>query len=194
MYKYHQANNAEKAIEMGRNALQFSADHPGALVIVASLLAELTRETDLDRDQRLAEATKDAHHALDTMDNWLATAPGVTDEQAQVFKPILASRAHLALGMVEDLRKNPAEAEKHYRASVELSSAQPDAFTFFRLAMALDAQKKYAEALTAANRAVELSATAGGQVADWAKQEQARLAKLTGQTPPAPGPAPPPKS
>ena len=193
MDRYRQANNAEKTVEMGRKVLQFDAENPTALAMVANLLAERTRETDLDRDQRLAEAMKDAQHLLDTMDNWLATAPGITDEQAQGFKPLLSSLAHAAMGMVEDLRKNPAEAEKHYRTSVELNPAQPDPYTFYRLALAQDAQKKYAEALTAANRAVELSAATGGPVADMSKKEQDRLLQLT-KTAPAPAPAPPPKS
>jgi tetratricopeptide (TPR) repeat protein len=131
------------------------------------------------------------------MDAWLATAPPpVTDQLAQSMKPVLSSFAHAAMGMVEMTRKNPAEAEKHYRASVELNTMRPEAITWLRLALALDAQKKYVEALPAANRAVELSAATPGMVAEWAKQEQARLAKLTGQPAPASAPAtpPPPKS
>jgi len=194
MYQYQQANDAGKTVEMGRKALQFDRDNPMPLLTVATVLAERTKDTDLDRDQRLAEATQDAQHALDGMDTWLATAPGITDEQAQGIKPVLIAMAHSAMGMVEDLRKNPAAAEKHYRTAVEANPAQPDAFTVLRLALALDAQKKYAEALTVANRAVELSATAGGPVADWSKAEQNRLTRLTGQAPPPPAPTPPPKS
>lgn len=196
MYQYQQANNADKTVAMGRKALQYDGDNPMPLVTVATILAERTRETDLDRDQRLAEAMKDAQHALDGMENWLATAPGITDEQAQGIKPVLISMAHSAMGMAEDVRKNPAAAEKHYRTAVDANPAQPDAFTLLRLALALDAQKKYAEALPVANRAVELSATAGGPIADMAKTEQNRLTRLTGGAPPppAPKPTPPPKS
>lgn len=199
-YRYQQSNNADKTVEMGRKVLKFDPDQPMALVTVAGVLAERTKETDLDRDQRLGEAVQHAQHAIASMDNWLKTAAGITDEQAAAIKPFLAARAHESLGVVEDKRKNPAEAEKHYRTSAEMNTAHPEALTWLRLALALDAQKKYAEALTACNRAVELSAATPGIVADWAKQEQARLAKLTGTAapPPAPAPAPapatPPKS
>lgn len=193
--RYRQANNAEKTIEMGRKALQFDPDNPTALVMVSDLLAEHTRESDLNRDERLTEAMKDAQHLLDSMDNWLATTPGITDEQAQGLKPVLASMAHAAMGAVEDTRRNPAGAEKHYRMAVELNAANPDPVTLLRLAIALDAQKKYAEALPIANRAVELSAATGGPIAEMAKTEQTRLTRLTGQAPPpAPAPATPPKS
>jgi tetratricopeptide (TPR) repeat protein len=194
MYRYQQSNNADKTVEMGGKALQFDGENPMVLVTVASVISERTKETDLDRDQRLVEATKDAQHALDSMDKWLATAPGITDQQAQGVKPVLSSFAHAAMGMVELVRKNPAEAEKHYRVAVELNTARPDPVTLLRLALALDQQKKYADALPFANRAVELSATTGGMVAERAKQEQDRLNQLTGQKPPAPTTAPPPKS
>lgn len=198
MDRYRRVNDGSKTAEMGRKALASDADNPMVLITMASVLAERTRETDLDRDQKLGEASKDAQHALDTMDDWLSKTPRLTDAQAQGIKPVLASMAHAAMGLVEDLRKNPAEAEKHYQASAELNTVQPDPLTWLRLALARDAQKKYAEALTAANRAVELSATEGGVVAQYAKQEQDRLQKLTGQKPPAPAPAPataaPPKS
>jgi tetratricopeptide (TPR) repeat protein len=194
MYRDQQSNNADKTVEMARKALQFDPDNPMVLVTLASVLSERTKGTDLDRDQKLAEAMKDAQHALDGMDYWLATAPGITDVQAQGVKPVLSSFAHAAMGMVEMTRKNSAEAEKHYRAAVDLNTMRPEAITWLRLALAQDEQKKYAEALTSANRAVELSATTPGMVADWAKQEQARLAKLTGQPVPAPATTPPPKS
>jgi len=189
MYRYQQTNDAAKTVEMGRKALQLDPDNPMALVTVGSVISERTRPTDLDRDQRLAEATSDAQHALDGMDKWLATAPGITDEQAKGVKPLLISASHAILGMVELTRKNPAGAEKHYRISLDANPANPDPVTLLRLALALDLQSKYAEALTFANRAVELSAAGGGVLAEWAKQEQGRLAKLTGQTPAPPQPA-----
>lgn len=192
MTRYQQANNGEKAVEMGRKVLQFNPDHTIALVMTATVLAERTRDTDLDRDARYAEAMKDAQHALDTIDTGLVLRADVTDEQWKSAKAILSSMAESAMGMVELKRKNPAQAEKHYRAAVELDAARPDAVIFLRLALALDQQNKYAEALAAANRAVELSAATGGTVADWAKQEQSRLSALTGQKPPAPAPAPAP--
>ena len=195
MTRYQQANNGDKAIEMGRKVLQFDPDHTIALVMTATVLAERTTDADLDHDARFAEAMKDAQHALDTIDTGLVLRADVTEEQWRSAKSILSSMAQSAMGMVELKRKNPAEAEKRYRAAVELNAAQPDAVIFLRLALALDQQSKYAEALTAANRAVELSAPTGGRVSDWAKQEQSRLSALTGQKPPAPAPAPaaPPK-
>jgi len=194
MTRYQRANNDDKAIEMGRKVLQFDPDHAIALVMTATVLAERTRDTDLDHDARFGEAMQDAQHALDSIDTGLVVRADVTDEQLKSAKTLLSSMAHAAMGMVAMKRKDLAGAEKHFRTAVELNTAQPDAVVWLRLALALDEQKKYAEALTAANRAVELSAATGGAIANSAKQEQSRLYTLTGQKPPEPAPAPPPKS
>src|SRR3984885_7640983 len=68
MHAYQQANNAEKMMEMAQKVLTFDADDPEALLGVAQVLAERTRDTDLDKDQRLAEARKNAQRALITVD------------------------------------------------------------------------------------------------------------------------------
>ena len=58
MQKYQAANNGDKMMEMSQKALTFDADDPEALVSVAQVLAERTRDTDLDKDQKLAEAKR----------------------------------------------------------------------------------------------------------------------------------------
>src|ERR1700693_11800 len=55
MHLYLQVNNGDKMIEMAQKILSYDADDPEALVGTAQVLAERTRDTDLDRDQRLAE-------------------------------------------------------------------------------------------------------------------------------------------
>src|ERR1022692_640182 len=68
MHGYQQAHNADKMLETAQKILTYDADDPEALLGVAQVLAERTRDTDLDKDQRLAEARKDAHRALVTVD------------------------------------------------------------------------------------------------------------------------------
>jgi len=67
-----------------------------------------------------------------------------------------------------------------------------------RLALALDKQTKYPEALKEVNRAVELTANdASSSVGTYARQERDRLVQLTGGTPapkPATGQVAPPKN
>ena len=58
MSMYQSANNAEKVADMGRKVLTLDGDRPEALLGVAQYLAERTRDTDLDKDQKRAEGVK----------------------------------------------------------------------------------------------------------------------------------------
>ena len=58
MQRYQLANNADKMLEMAKKVLAIDPDDPEALVGISQVLAERTRDTDLDRDQRLAESRK----------------------------------------------------------------------------------------------------------------------------------------
>jgi len=53
---------------MSQKVLSFDPDDPEALLGVAQVLAERTRDTDLDKDQKIAEARKNAQRALVTVD------------------------------------------------------------------------------------------------------------------------------
>src|ERR1019366_2815668 len=52
MRLYQSANNAEKTETMGRKVMSLDGDNPEALVIVAEVIAERTRDSDIDKDQR----------------------------------------------------------------------------------------------------------------------------------------------
>src|SRR6266571_2902471 len=191
MLLYQNANNAERTIESGRKVLQLDADNPVVLVTVASVISERTHETDLDRDERLNEAAKDAQKAIQSMDTGLMIPPGTPPERVQAAKSMLLSMAYAALGNVDMNRNNYPSAEVNLRKAADLSQGQPDAVIYLRLAVVLDHEKKYPEALTVANKAVE-AAPAGSPAANLARQERDRLIKLTGGTvPPAPAAATP---
>ncbi len=64
MRGYQSTNNGDKMSEMAQKLLKFDPDDPEALVATAEVIAERTRSTDLDKDQRYDQATKYAQHAL----------------------------------------------------------------------------------------------------------------------------------
>ena len=76
MHGYQTSNNPDKMMDMGRKVLKLDPDDPEALVGVAQVLAERTRETDLDKDQRLDEGTKLALHAMETTDTDITVPAG----------------------------------------------------------------------------------------------------------------------
>lgn len=181
MGKYQQANNADKTIEAGRKAIQLAPDSPVALITVASVIAERTRPTDLDSAEKFAEGKKNAERAIQLIETRAWAPPQLTPQQLDAVK----SMAYVAIGAMELNRGNDAPAEQALRRAIELNMLQPEAVTYLRLALALDRQKKYADALVVANRAVELAAN-DPAVREKAVQEQNRLKQLTGGTiPPA---------
>src|SRR5579872_4003693 len=186
MRRYQQQNDSEKTLEMGRKVLTYEPNDPVALVMTSTVLAERTREGDLDREERYDEALKYAQRALETTKTDLMVPANATLEQIESAQKVLESMAHSAIGMVDLNRKNDAAAAQEFQQSIALSSpGQVEPLTYLRLALAQDHQKQYPEALASANKAVE-SSPANSPVAMLAKQEVDRLSKLTGATPPPP--------
>ena len=192
MHAYQTANNADKMLEMGRKVLKLDKDDPEALIGVAEVLTERTRDTDLDKAQRMEEAVNDANHALETIDTDVAIPPNTPQERIDAYKNFLRSGAYAILGTQAFNANAFPDAEKFFRKSIEAFASQPDAVVVLRLALALDKQGKYPEALKEANHAVELTqdGTTAGQLS---RRERDRLVQLTGGAAPGttttPGPA-----
>jgi tetratricopeptide (TPR) repeat protein len=176
MNLYGQANNAEKVIELGRKAIVADPTNPVSLVQVGAVLVEETRDTDMDRDQRLAEAAKDSQSAIDNLSQ-LLTPPDATPERIAAVKASILTMAYDTLGMVDLNKKDPAGAEQQFLKAVDAGKAQPEAAIFLRLSVAQDQLKKYPEALDSANKALQY-ATQGSAAQNLAKQQQERLQKL----------------
>ncbi len=176
MKKYSDTNNADKVLTTGRKAVSFDPDNVQALLLVSSSLANTTHDTDIDRDEKQAELKKDATHAIELLNAGALTRLGATPEQNNAA----LSLAYSALGTMDAHLHNWAPAEPNLRKATELSP-EGDPVTWLNLALALDNQQKYPDAMNAANKAAQL-ATAPGyeEVLATAKGEQARLKQLSG--------------
>jgi tetratricopeptide (TPR) repeat protein len=178
MQKAYGANDADTTLEVAEKILATEPEHTIALVISSSVLAERTRETDLDRDERLSKSIERAEKAIKTIDTGLVVPPEITPEQLAGAKQQLVSMAHANMGYVELSKKNYPAAEKHFTESVETGKARPDATTYYRLALSQHGQKKFGDALKNATRAVELAQVEGNQlVLQLAQEEKSKLEK-----------------
>ena len=178
MNLYQQANNADKMMDMAKKVLTYDPDSPEALLGVAQVLAERTRDTDLDKDQKLAEAKKDAERALVTVETDIPTA-GIPQERLDAYKGFIKSEAYAILGTLAFTAKNWPDAESGLRKSIDALPQQPDPIAVFRLSVALDMQNKYPEALKYANQAVDLTKDRPDSAAGKAAlAEKDRLTKL----------------
>src|SRR5207302_6354194 len=176
MHAYQQSNNSDKMMEMAQRVLTFDADDPEALLGVAQVLAERTRDTDLDKDQRLAEARKDAARALATVDTDVPST-GYPPEQLTAFKSFMRSQAYYILGTLDFNKSAWADAEGNLRKSIDAFPQQVDPVAVFRLSVALDMQNRYPEALKFADQAVGLTKE-GTSAGDAARKEKDRLTQL----------------
>jgi tetratricopeptide (TPR) repeat protein len=176
MRKYQEANNVDKVLLTGRKAISFDPDDVQALLLVSGALANSTHDTDLDKDEKETELKKDAAHAIELLNNGALTKLGATPEQNNAALAL----AYSAMGTMDTHLHNWAAAEPNLRKAAELSP-DGDAVLWLNLALALDNQQKYADALNAANKAVQLASAPGyEEVLKTAQGEQTRLKQLSG--------------
>lgn len=199
MRNYQNGNVADKTEAMGRKVLAIDGDDPEALVMVAEVIAERTHDSDLDRDQRYAEAMKMTEKATQTVDTDVSVPAGTPQEKLDAYRSGLRSQAFEIMGTIDFKKGSYAAAQVNLQKSIDAYPQDPDPIVVLRLAIALDKQEKYPEALKVANRAVELTQDnprMSGQIKTMAKQERDRLQLLTGAAAaPAPTPTqPPPKN
>jgi tetratricopeptide (TPR) repeat protein len=179
MSSYQNAGNPEKMMNMGLKVLAIDKDDPEALISIAEILEERTGPTDLDRQQRSEQVVEYATHALKTLDTDLAVPAGTSPDRIDAYKKYLRSTALAIIGTIYYKQEHFAEAETKLRDAMETDAANPDPVVVLRLALALDQQKKYSDALEQANRAVELTEE-GTDLGRMARNERDRLVVQAG--------------
>jgi tetratricopeptide (TPR) repeat protein len=189
MRLYQNANNTDKTEAMGRKVLGFDADDPEALVIVAEVIAERTRDSDIDKDQRFGEATAMAQKATQTIETNVQVPAGTPQDKVDAYKAMMRSQAYSIIGTIDFKKENYPSAEQNLQKSLDAYPADPDKVVVLRLALTLDKEQKYPEALKVANRAVELTQD-NTPIGTPARHERDRLQQLTGGAAPA-QPTPP---
>src|SRR5580698_7714872 len=196
MRLYQNANNAEKTEAMGRKVLGLDPDNPEALVMVAEIIAERTHDSDIDKDQRYAEAIAMAQKSILTLETDLSVPAGTPQDKIDAYKADRRSRAYSIIGTIQFKKEDYAAAQENLQKSIDADPADPDAVVILRLALTLDKQGKYPEALKTVIRVVEMTQKQEtGIVGTAARHERDRLQQLTGSATPATAPAQtPPKN
>lgn len=180
MKSYRTAAEPEKMMDAALKVVELDNDDPEALLSVAEVQEEHTTAMDLDRGQRMEQALANAQHALKTIDTDLIVPVGTSADRVEVYKKYLKASALGIIGTVQYKEEKYPEAEASLRQAIEADPANVDSVIVLRLALVLDQQKKYEDALTQANRAIELSKD-GTEVARVAKNERDRLTALAAQ-------------
>jgi hypothetical protein len=176
MGMYQQKNNPEKTLEMARAVLKYDPGNAVALLTAGQMLAERTHDNDLDRDDRLAEATADAQSALQHASD-VAQPTNMTPEQFAGALAQLRGTAHEVIATVAFKKLDYWTAIKEYNAAVAEEKEHTEALVWLRLAVAEDKSGDYISAKDTVQKAVTASEP-GSQIRQLAEQEQSRLNKL----------------
>jgi tetratricopeptide (TPR) repeat protein len=185
MHEYQNENNPPKILSMGERVLQFDPDNSVALVLTANIVADGLSDADTDRQAKIARVRKSGTRALETLDAAFVAPPNATPAMVAEYKSTLRSMAHSALGIVALKTGEDAAAENELKLAAGQNQSQPDPYIWYHLALAQDHQKKYPEALTSINRALQAIGS-NADLGELARGEQKRLMTLTGGTMPTP--------
>ena len=146
---YQQKNDYVNMVVYAERALDADPDDATKVqtqLILATGIAQHTREFDLDREEKLGRVEKYANSALDMLKTLAKPNASVSDEQWNGLKSQLVADAHDALGMDAMVRKNKDQAIKEFQTAVDATKV-PSPTTEVKLAVAYNDAGKYDEAL-----------------------------------------------
>lgn len=135
-------NDQITALTYANRAVEADPKNFQALVLIAQLSVQGTREFDLDKDEKLARSSKAAKDAIATLADIPKPNPQLPDEQWTVIKKDFISQAHEALGMVAVIQKKLDVAVAEFKTSID-EAGTPEPATNVRLASVYDDQGKF---------------------------------------------------
>jgi tetratricopeptide (TPR) repeat protein len=174
---YQQKNDLDKAQIFAERVLEINPKYFQAHLMLAEILAQRTREMDLDREEKLVKADKYADDAINLLKTLPKPNPQITDEQWEEGKKSAVARAHNAKGLAALTRKKFDVAAAEFKAAVE-NDPQP-AF-LVRQASALQSAGKNDEAIAICDK-VLADAQVHPQIKQVAQAIRAQSAKATGK-------------
>jgi tetratricopeptide (TPR) repeat protein len=143
---YQQKGDNAKAIVYAEQSLAADPKNFEADNLLANVTAATTRDTDLDKEEKLTKADKYAHDALEVLESGGKPQlySNATDEQWAARKKQAESLSWQALGTIALTRKKNDEAITDFEKGVALN---PDPVLLIRTGRAQLAAKKYDDAI-----------------------------------------------
>ena len=198
---YEQKGDFEHTVVFAERTIEADPKHFQAMLMLAALIAQHTKEFDLDREEKLTQVEKYANNAVELLKDAPKPNPNITDDQWAAAKKDFAAEAHAALGMGAMARKKFDVAESEFKMAID-GADKPDPATMVRLGKAYSDDAKYDDAIAQFDKVMAMQ-DVNVQVKQVAQAERVRViekkkgpAKPADAAPPAnpanPGnPAPP---
>jgi tetratricopeptide (TPR) repeat protein len=176
---YQQKGDSANAIVYGNRALEADPKNFQAMLLVSGQLAQITKEFDLDKDEKVKRAKKLADDAIVTVNATAKPNPKLTDDQWANIQKDLVAQAHETLGVIASIDKHYDVAITEYKTAID-NAGTPEVSTMVRLAATYNYAKRYDEASAMADR-VLAAPGAPDNLKKIAQDEKARAAKGKGQ-------------
>jgi tetratricopeptide (TPR) repeat protein len=166
-----------QTIAFGEQAIQADPNNITARVTLAEVIAQHTRENDLDKDQSLKKVDDYANKALELLKNASTPPSGMNPAAWPETQKLLTSQAYDALGQAAGLRKNYPNELTDFKSATDADPTNSVALA--RLAKAYNDNKQYDEAIATADKVLGIAA-APASVKSFAQQQKDLATKLKG--------------
>jgi tetratricopeptide (TPR) repeat protein len=137
---YKQKGDWAKAEIYAGRALEANPKNYQAALTAGELIVQHTRDTDLDKDDKLAQAEKDLKQAIESVKAATKPNPNVTDQQWAEFQKGITAQATSDLGLAAMTRKKYA------------ADNDPQGAYLVRLASAYESAGKYDDAIATCDK------------------------------------------
>jgi tetratricopeptide (TPR) repeat protein len=188
---YEQKREVDKAQTYAERCLEANPKYFQASLMLAELLAQNTRENDLDKEEKLGKSEKYANESIQMVKEAPKPNPQIPDQQWEEAKKDLTAEAHNALGLSALVRKKYDVAFTEFKTAAD-GAAHPEPAYQVREASALQSAGKFDDAIAICDK-IMADTTVHPQIRQVAQAIRATAIKAGGKntTPPA-AQAPPP--
>ncbi len=121
---YQQKSDYDRAQIFNEKALEANPKSFQATLALGEILAQRTRENDLDREEKLTKADKYLNGTIETLKTAAKPNPQLPDAQWEDIKKFMTAQAHNDLGLVALTRKKFDVAITEFKTAIE-GDAQP---------------------------------------------------------------------
>lgn len=173
---YQQKNDFENMVVWAERTLEADPKSYHAMLMLASGIAQRTREFDLDREEKLARAEKYAHQAMEILKTLPKPRPDVPDDQWEAAKKDFTAQAHEALGLAALARKKYDVAIAEFKLAID-GAANPDPATMVRLGAVYNMTGKHDEAIAILDKVMN-DAEVHPTIKQFAQAERARAYQM----------------
>lgn len=178
--QYQSENDGPGMVRAAHEVLVLDPTNPLALVLTATVLADQLSPRDPERDKQIAEIRSDAEAAIRSLEHGVVPVLA-SAEQVALYRSTLQAMAHAAIGVMKLKTGDDSGAEKELKAAAQMTTAHPDPYIWYNLALAQDHRKKFSSAINSVEQAMQL-ASANPQLQRLAEREHDRLLRLSSRS------------